>query len=219
MIVDVVMLADSKSPSLIQMTQNAIDTLHASETDHQFNVILVESNPHFKGYENAHNIHPDFKFNYHGYMKYGLQHISQQFSDFICLANNDLIFHNRWFSKILEASEALPAVQSFSSFSPNDPWPHESGWFLGYGVGGVVTGWFLTMKREILDIIDLSEDVSFWCSDNIYNDELIKHKILHALVRDSHVTHLGGSTLFTLSSADIGRLTAGQVEAYNKRIK
>ena len=220
MFVDVVMLADSKSPELISMTQRAIDTLHSSETDHEFIAVVVESNKNVHLYNNANILTPNFEFNYHWYMKYGLQHLSEGgLSDFVCLANNDLIFHKNWFTEIVKASEDMPLVKSFSSFNPSSLWIHDNKYHIGYGVGGVVTGWCLTMKKEILDVIDLSEDVNFWCSDNVYNDELIKHGIQHALVRDSHVTHLGGATLFTLNSERISELTSGQVEIYHKRGK
>ncbi len=211
MIVDVVMLACSKSPELINMTQAAINSIHASETDHSFNIILVESHEVYN-YAGASVIKPLTEFNYNKYMNLGLQLCIHEW---VTLANNDLIFHKNWFSAILAASEELPDVKSFSSFAAQHyKAKMNNKYYVEYGVGTYVTGWCLTIKREIFDTIKLNENVNFWCSDNTYQDDLIKNGIKHALIRDSHIDHLGGVTLFSMTPKQIHNYTATQAMIY-----
>jgi GT2 family glycosyltransferase len=87
-------------------------------------------------------------------------------------------------------------------------------YYVQYGNGTFITGWCLTVKREIFKTITLNEEVNFWCSDNTYQDDLIKHGIKHALVRDSIVDHLGGVTLFSMTPKQIHNYTATQAQIY-----
>ena len=220
-IVDAIILANSKSQALIDMTTRAIDSLHASEqkTEIQFNTIVVEScekeAPNYAGA--SHCIHPDVPFNYNRFLNIGL---TQGNAPWVAMLNNDLVFHRGWMSAILAVAERNPEVGSFSPWNPA-PWQHDklSDVYLGYGIGGVVTGWCLVARREIFNRVKLREEVSFWCSDNSYQDELIKHGVPHALCRNSWVDHLGGKTLFTETNERIHELTAGQVEAYGRMEK
>lgn len=214
--VDVIMLVNSKSPPLIEMTQKAINTLHQSEKDHTFLIQLMESNRDSNHqYKGCTQHSPEPPFNYNGYM---LEGMAKSNNEWVVLANNDLVFHPDWFSGILKASEELSDVKSFSSFTPAHQATMKEPYYVQYGIGTYVTGWCLTVKREVFDIMTLDTCVSFWCSDNVYQDDLIKHGIKHALVRDSVVTHLGGQTLFTMGDK-IHDLTGGQVVLYNQRGK
>ncbi len=212
MIVDVIMLACSKSQQLIAMTQAAIDSLHASESLHRFNVILIESHTSPHMYKGAMCVRPAENFNYNKFMNIG---IDASHHDWICLANNDLRFSPGWFSAILKASEELPEVKSFCSFaSQHVAAKMTEPYYVRYGVGGFLCGWCITVKREIFQKFRLNDEVNFWCSDNVYQDQLIEHGIQHALVRDSYVEHLGGVTLFTMPQDKIHEYTAKQAEIY-----
>jgi GT2 family glycosyltransferase len=219
-IVDAIMLANSKSQHLIDMTARAIETLHASESrsEVRFDVTVMETCKSAPRYARAERcIHPQDPFNYNRFLNIGLQFGN---SPWVALLNNDLLFHGGWMSAILAVAEKNPQVGSFSPWNPA-PWQHDklSDCFIGYGIGGVVTGWCLVARREIFERVKLREEVSFWCSDNTYQDELIKHGIPHALCRNSWVDHLGGKTLFTETNERIHELTAGQVEAYGRMEK
>lgn len=211
MIIDVIILANSKSQALIDMTQRAIDSLHDSEPLHNFDVLIIESGP-FHLYRQAYCIKPEQEFNYNKFMNIGLELCK---NTWVTLSNNDVLFKPYWFSKILEASTELPEVDSFSSFTAQ----HHAAkmldkYYVQYGVGTYVTGWCLTVKRKIFETIKLNEEINFWCSDNTYEDDLIKHGIKHALIRDSQVDHLGGVTLFTMPPDKIHNLTATQAQIY-----
>lgn len=216
MIVDVIILACSKTPHLIEVTQNCIDSLHASESEHQFRVRVMESHsePHF--YRGATLVvRPDCEFNYNKYLNIGIQSCKDKW---VVLANNDLIFYKNWFTAILEAEKELPEdVKTFSSFARQHVVAKmEDKYYVAYGVGHFFTGWCLTVKREIFDKFKLNEEVNFWCSDNIFQDDLIKHGIKHALIRDSRIDHVGGATLFSMDNDKIHNLTAEQAQIYAK---
>lgn len=222
MIVDIVMIVYSKSNRLIEMTKKAISSLHESETDHSFNLILLESGDYEDGrYENCTYIKPNLEFNYHRFMNFGLKYCT---NEFVGLANNDLVFHKNWFSNILEyANGELKDVKSFSAWNSHGNWHNNhitdmKDYYVEYGVGVYLTGWFLLLKREILDTITLKEDVNFWFSDNTYQDELIKYHIKHALIRNSVVDHITSATLFTHDGPTIVSLTHGQQENYNSTL-
>ena len=212
MIVDVVMLACSKTPELIRMTQHAIDTLHSSEKLYKFNVILLESHAQLHMYRGAMCVKPACEFNYNKFMNIG---IDASHHDWVVMTNNDVEFKYGWFSAIVKASQDLPEVKSFCSFARQHVQAEMSNpYYVRYGVGGFLCGWCITVKREIFKKFRLNEEVSFWCSDNVYQDQLIEHGIKHALVRDSYVEHLGGVTLFTMPQDKIHEFTAGQAEIY-----
>jgi hypothetical protein len=133
----------------------------------------------------------------------------------LVMANNDLDFKPGWFTAIVKASQDLPDVKSFCSFARQHVQAEmKEPYYVRYGVGGFLCGWCITVKREIFEQFKLNEQVSFWCSDNVYQDQLIEHGIKHALVRDSYVEHLGGVTLFTMPQDKIHEFTAGQAEIY-----
>lgn len=212
MIVDIIILACSKTTELIKMTQACIDSLHASEPLHRFNVLVIEAHVQPYLYKGAMCVRPGQDFNYNKFMNIGID--SSQ-HEWICMANNDLLFKRGWFSAILQASQELPEVKSFCSFAKQHVDANMSEpYYVRYGVGGFVCGWCITVKREIFTKFRLNEEVNFWCSDNIYQDQLIEHGIKHALIRDSYVEHLGGVTLFTMPQDKIHEFTARQAEIY-----
>ena len=212
--VNVIMLACSKRNDLIEMTQNAIESLHKSEKEIEFIVTLVESYETVFNYRGVNRLlHPKTSFNYNAFMNLGLACSKESW---VCLANNDVIFHAGWMAAMLDVAKADPVIQSFSPWCPEKWHFQENNYHIGYGIGGVVTGWCLVARREIFDIVKLDERVTFWCSDNVYEDALRGANIRHAIVRQSVVTHLGGKTLFSMDGKTIHNLTAGQVENYRK---
>lgn len=198
---DVIILSYAANDDLRQITERAISSLTASEDPRhiRFNVVVVESNASLSPfqYPGTTTLYPGGRFGYNRYLNLGIRATS---GEFVCLANNDLVFHEKWASAILSAAEIHPEI---SSFSPVDPWLHER-----YGLGDIpevvpgyekmvhVTGWCLVVRREIFRIIgELDENLEFWYVDDDYIRTLIKHRIPHALVRDSLVDHKSGETI------------------------
>lgn len=222
--VDIIMLSLTTNKHLHDMTLRAIDSLRASENDIKFNVILIESNkswsPKEYPYHNADAlVIPDAEFNYNKYCNIGLQSCK---SEWIALCNNDLIFHKGWFSNILEANKQRPDIKSFCPWNSYDMW-HERAFgnpqvdiIEGYRTSYEVGGWCLVAKKEVYDTINLDDRVSFWYSDNIYADELIKHGFKHALVKNSKVDHICSQTSAIFDRNTQMEMTYGQQEGYIK---
>jgi len=201
--IDVVITSNTQ-PRHEQMLINCIDTLRASETRHSFNIIVVESTDKvFEAGQDKTVLFDLPKYNCNHAIKQG---IALGTTDWIALASNDLIWCQGWFSKILEADAIRPDIRSWGTWSnlhnwhpnifPNAPWIIE-----GYRTSCELSGWNIVTHRSVLDTIDLRETVDFWYSDNIYADELQKHGIKHALVRDAVVNHLLSQTM-NLSEED-----------------
>jgi GT2 family glycosyltransferase len=222
--IDVVIISYTKNQELFEMTKRCIQSLHDSEVEYEFNVVVIESNKNFYSdgydYDRCKIVIPDEEFNYNKFCKIGMKY---GLSDWVALCNNDLIFQPGWFSAIVETSREYPAVGSFSPWNSHGDWhlnkaqEDQSKHFFGYGIGFHLCGWCIVAKRDIFDLVDLSDDVNFWCSDNIYVDELVKYGIEHVLVRDSLVDHITSQTLFSESGERIDELTRGQAIIYANR--
>ncbi len=199
----VILIAASKNKSLIEITQNAINTAKQDDCE----VIVVETHKVIK-YQNAKVYLYKHEFNYNKCLNFG---ISKTTHEYIALCNNDLEFSLNWTNiiktmkqnNILSASSYCPVSMSRSAKMIE----------YGYEIRRQIAGWMIVINRKILDIIGkLNEDVKFWRSDNIYAEQLKTHNIKHALIRDSVVTHLdnGSNTLQTLDNSEHHEFTHGQ---------
>ena len=95
--IDVVILSYAKNDYLKGLTDQTIATLMDSEDPAKiyFNVIVIESDKKLQPYqfENSTTIYPVEKFGFNKYLNIGIKETSNKY---ICLANNDLIFHKGW---------------------------------------------------------------------------------------------------------------------------
>ena len=211
------MLSYAVTDALRQMTQNSLESLARSEDPNriQFNAVVLESNKTLKPYQysGASTLYPDARFGYNRFLNIGVRYTS---NPFVCLCNNDLIFHKDWATEILKAVGHDPRVLSFS---PVDPWLHrqygltdEERVIYGYEKMKHVTGWCFVVKREIFKIIGpFDEKLEFWYVDDDYIRTLILHKVTHALVTSSKVDHLSGKTISSDQlNSDRHRLTRKQ---------
>lgn len=219
---DVVIVSYAKDHELYNVTMNAIDSLIKSEQDIDINIIVIESNKDIFYPGNCLTVHPDIPFNYNAYLKIGLTYCKY---DWVALCNNDLIFYKHWFSEIADwyNNSTDKSIKSFSPWNRHEDWHYnrvkDDTQFIGYSIGVQLCGWCIVARTEIFDRVDLSSDVNFWCSDNIYADELIKHGIKHRLQRFSFVDHLTSRTLFTMPSEKIKELTSDQGVIYANRCR
>lgn len=199
--IDVIILSFAKDAKLRQVTETGLATLLASEPADKirFNVVVLESNHAAKAYDfpNVRTVFPKEKFGYHKYMNIG---IGMTDSPFVCICNNDLLFHPGWASAILEAFAADPDLSSASPacsiHHPAHGIPIRNGVKYGYEVRGELIGWCLFFKREMLKVTGkLDPKFTFWYADNDYSKMLQKHGLKHALVTDAIVDHLESQTL------------------------
>jgi GT2 family glycosyltransferase len=215
---DVIILSFAANDELRKVTERAIESLRVSESPDavRFNVVVIESNRALVPFQYAGTttLYPDGKFGYNRFLNIGIAATS---GDFVCLANNDLVFREGWASAILSAAEERPDILSFS---PVDPWLHDRYGLesmpklvVGYEKMVHVTGWCLVVRRRIFDVIGkLDEKLEFWYVDDDYIRTLIAHDVVHALVRDSRVDHKSGETIRSdeVGEAQRKRLTRSQ---------
>jgi len=215
MIVDVIILSLTTSDQIAVMTQKAIDTLHASETDFTFNVLLLESNKDSRWtYQNCITIVPDIPFHYNRFLNYGIDRTK---NEYIVSCNNDLVFHKGWFSEIYKHKDV---ADSFS------PWNNHGGWHKklfetfdneyqeGYRTSYEITGWCFVTKRKVFDSFRLDEQVDFFYSDNLYADDLVIYNHKHILVRKSLVDHMTSVTYKGLSAQKQTDMVNGLEKVY-----
>lgn len=193
--IDVIILSYTKDESIHKMTNECIDSINNSTTAHTFNIILVETDksgtfPYTQ--DNVTTIVPEEDFNYNKFLNIGLKECK---NEWILISNNDTVYHNGWLEKMLESHDIDNEILSMSPF--DDIW-HIHNTFdkatpihYGHRVSYEITGWSILMNKKVLEIIgDFDEDFKFWYQDNDYAQNLLKHKIIHALITDSKVTHL-----------------------------
>lgn len=183
----------TNTKELFDMTSDCINSLIASDTAVEKEIIIVESNKMYSdsGYsypENVKVIIPESDFNFHKFLNIG---IKASTGNYIALCNNDLIFSNNWFSAILNIVNKNKKILSFSP-SGNEPAKIEEKEFLiGYKVRTHINGWCLVVKKELFDKIGfLDEKFDFYYADNDYAMTLKRHNVKHALVCNSYVAHL-----------------------------
>ena len=187
MIVDVVMTSMSKTPEHIALTRQAIKTLHASSSEHSFNVIVMESIA-LQDYAGAKSYMDPLPFNIGKVNNAALAHCH---NEYIVFASNDMIFHPGWFEAILKELQA--GADTACPVSPT--WPHHEGMAgkvkYGYEVCHEMAGWCVVMPRRVVDAIGgFDEAFPFYYSDNDLAAKLMDKGFRHALVGDAKVTHL-----------------------------
>ena len=218
--VDIIILSNAKNENLRSVTEQSISTLLDSENSEKllFNIIVLESNSRTTEYQfpNTQTIYPKQPFGYNKFMNMGLRLTS---NEYVCLCNNDLIFHTNWASELLKAFQADSNLQSASPICSklNQPlYPKkDSGFFYGYNIGNEVSGWCIFLKRSLLDQIGyLDERFKFWFSDNDYANTLKKHGFKHALVTSSVVDHMISKTLISENEKTKEMLMYGDLHYY-----
>lgn len=203
--IDVIILSYACTNELKQITIDCVKSLYVSEDPSKitFNTIVIESHENLKDYQYpfSKTIYPEQPFGYHAYMNLG---IGMTNAPYICLCNNDLIFHPNWASEIVEAMNQIPDLMSASPICsilhPNHGFDLYSGIKQGYRIGLEIAGWCLFMRRELFQVIGkLDENFIFSSADYDYANTLGVLNIKHALITSSIVDHLYNTTVNTQS--------------------
>lgn len=222
--IDIIILSYGKTEKLKAITQQCIDSLIVSEDAEKikFDVLVIESEKSLSPYQysNSTTIYPDTSFGFNKYLNIGIKSTSNKY---LCLCNNDLLFHKSWATEILKAMDENPKIMSANPvcqyFSDHQPYVGQI--ILGNKsnlLKGILTGWCIFVKREIFDTIGLfDEQFDFWYADKDYGRTLLKHGIKHALIGTSKVDHLGNQTHNALSPEKLLELTDNQKSVYEAK--
>ena len=212
--IDIIILSYARTEELKKVTLDGIDTLMKSEDPQKirFNIVVVESNKELKPYQypGTKTVYPWQRFGYHRYMNIG---IGMTKARWVCICNNDLLFHPNWATEILRAFEAdstlWSACPACSIHHPEHGVALNSGLHYGYEVRRELVGWCIFFKRDMLKITGkLDPAFKFWFADNDYGNTLRKHHLKHALVTSSIVDHLESRTLKTKTTTEQMQLTS-----------
>jgi len=221
--IDIIILSYAQNAELKRITEQCICTLLASESRSKikFNIIIVESEKNLLPfqYPGTTTIYPEEEFSYNRYLNIG---IAMGSSKYVCLCNNDLVFHPQWateilksFAKYQELSSASPAC---SIHHPKMGFELNNGIYPGYRSRYELAGWCLLIKRDILNLIGkLDENFTFWCADNDLSNMLTVLDLKHALVSSAIVDHLDGATFDLQSAERQDELTAGEFFYFEKK--
>jgi GT2 family glycosyltransferase len=210
--IDIIILSYARDEPLKNLTIQTISTLFDSEDPEKvrFNVLVIESNKSLQPYqyENSATIYPTEKFGFHKYLNIGIKTTT---NPYICLCNNDLVFHKGWATEILKAmdndKELLSAAPCLPGYSFNkEVLTGDESKLDGYF--GVLFGWCIFVKREIFDTIGmLDENFAFWYADYDYAYTLKRHNLKNSLIPSSIVNHLGSGSWNTMNRAEHDKLT------------
>lgn len=221
--IDIIVLSYAQNEELRFITEQCINSLLASEesTEIKFNVVVIESNQQMSPfqYNGTITIYPVQEFSYNSFLNIGIEMTG---SKYICLCNNDLIFHRSWATNILKAFNKYYDLSSASPICsihhPEMGFELNNGVYTGYRSRYEVAGWCLFLKRDVFRIIGkLDENYKFWCADNDYSNMLSVSGLGHALISDSIVDHLDGITLSRLTRERQEELTAGEFFYFEKK--
>jgi len=200
--VDVIILSLCTDTNQYQMNVDCIETLISSEKEHEFNIILIESNKDFHdldfsyNYDNVNVIIPEAAFNYNAFLNIGIKYSS---SEYIVVANNDLLFRENWLTEILLCQREFPLVHSFCPFDPENEsalvGQYPSDVMFGYELDKELVGYCIVFNRRVLKVMpEFDESFTYYYQDNDYANTLRMHNVKHARVMSSHVIHLGSQT-------------------------
>jgi hypothetical protein len=218
--VDIIFLSNTVDEKQYGITQRAINTLRWSENDIHFNIIVVESNIKYLDngfvYQGCKVITPDEEFHYNKFLNYGLVHTK---TDWIVVANNDLIFTKGWMTTLLEFAKQNPQIKSMSPYEPN--WHAEKGLpvgaicNLGYRASYEVAGWCIVFHRSLIEECELfDERFRFWYQDNDYGETLRSKNIQHGLIGNSRVYHMISQSYDTIPNEKKRAMMEDQFKVY-----
>jgi len=200
---DVVILSYCKDIEYFKLNVACINSLIESEDEIEFRIVVVESNknwlrePFRYDMNNVHVIVPENDFNFNKFLNTG---IAAGESELVILANNDLIFHRGWLSEILAIRNLRGDILSFCPFDRKSiylKWEKfkTNAYIIGYRVPIEFVGWCVVLERSVFGVIGpLDETFDLYFQDNDFARTLQHHGVLHALVPNSFVEHLGGRT-------------------------
>lgn len=221
--IDIIILSYAQDSELKAITEACITSLVASEDPQKikFNIIIIESEKDLVPfqYPGTKTVYPAGQFGYNSFMNIGIGMTSAKY---ICICDNDLIFHCLWATEILKVFNKYPDFLSASPFCSNHHskmgFELNNGIYPGYRNHFEITGWCLFFKREMLQLTgNLDENYKFWCADNDYANTLLALNIGHVLVSSSVVDHLENQTISRQSVELQQELTSNEFFYFEKK--
>lgn len=227
--VGAIILSKTSSVELYGHTTRTIMTLANSLVSDNFKIVIVETNfdHQREGFiyptldDRVYMVYPETDFNYNLYLNYGLENLGEKF-DWYIVSNNDVVYHPKWWKRMMQFSKNHPEFGSLSPYEPN--WHPKRGIYPGfnfkegYRPAFEITGWCLAIKKSTIDICDLFDpDFEYWYQDNDYALTLQKFNVKHALVEKSRVYHTISASLEEIEAQKKYHMTDGQIEVLKRK--
>jgi GT2 family glycosyltransferase len=219
-------LSNAKNEHLTRLTEETIESLLNSEDpgEFKFHIIVVESNQSLKPFQfnNTKTIYPDEQFGFHKFLNIGIKTGN---SEYVCLCNNDLIFHKGWASATLGVFQKHPEFDSANPlcdlFEPHKKIDTAKPYIIANKKNifqGILTGWCIFARRSLFNKIGLlDEQFDFWYADRDYGRTLLKFGLKHVLVPGAIVTHLGNQSHESIDTEKLNELTSEQRIKYERK--
>lgn len=207
-IVDVVILAVSRTPGAYAMTKDAIASLRASSPDVPLRIVVVETHeglpdepwaradaaPFGPGVE---VIYPGGRFGYNRFVLAGLAGVRDRAAPYAMILNNDVtLFSPGFLRAMLDGLQRVPSVSPLGY--------REARWngidastplVLNHSIASALTGWCVMFDTAIFDIVPAEElfppDLLWYCQDIVYGEALARHGLAHGCATAARALHLG----------------------------
>lgn len=207
-IVDVVILSKASSSSFKRMTQRTIDTCISGANSLPINIIVIEQEPKII-YKNAKTINNQNTFNYNSFANQGIR-LGK--SEWVMVANSDLIFEDGWLHELLAVGHPIMSPKCSKSEKQKEVKENE----IGVVNGRNLSGWAFIMKRSLWEEIGgLDEDFAFYCADDSLIEQVVSKGVEPMLVTSSIVHHLGSTTFKTIPRNKWDEMTWAYVHKFN----
>ena len=202
---DVVIPAFSKTEALVNMLDNAITSILASDPSYDFNIIIVEQDLEISWeHRGCTTIRPNMPWGYHKSLNQGATYGT---APLIAFCNSDLVFFPNWFANLkavfdretdlVSASPAEPGLTMAFNLLPERMPEGEHLYDLRYDytVRDFLLGWILVLKRDFWQAEQpFDERYIGWYSDDDYAMVLSNGGFKHACIKSSGVQHLVTAT-------------------------
>lgn len=230
-VIDVIVLSYCKTHAQYEMTRQCFHSLRTSETEIDFNLVVVETNTaeSLRAFseggapfdDRCTVIHPNRQFNYNEFLQLGFQRLAGSDAQYLLIANNDVIFGPGFARALIEG------LGQFDSVSPWCPKFHQrffnrvQPFHPGYRTSRELCGWALMFQKKLLRKISFEamfpRDFSFWFQDNYYAHQLRRHGLWHALVSAAEVEHLFEQSHGLMDPERRAAMTVGAHRIYEEK--
>lgn len=210
-IVDVVILAVSRTPDAYAMTRDAIASLRASSPEVPMRIVVVETHEGLPEEpwaradaelfgRDVEVIYPGGRFGFNRFVLAGFAHVRDAAAPYAMVLNNDVTLYSPGFlTAMLNGLQQVPSVSPFGY--------REARW---NGIDASVplvecrsnanalTGWCVMFDTAIVDIVPLETlfppDLLWYYQDIVYVQTLARHGLAHGCVTAARALHLGSQS-------------------------
>lgn len=207
-LVDVVILAVSRTPDAYAMTCDAIASLRASSPDVPARIVVVETHERLPDEPwvrddaalfgaDVEVVYPGARFGYNRFVLAGLAHTRERRAPYAMVLNNDVtLFAPGFLRALLDGLQRAPSVSPLGY--------REARWngvdasaplVLNHSIGSALAGWCVVFDTAILDLVPAEElfppALLWYRQDIVYGETLARHGLAHGCVTAARALHLG----------------------------